>query len=99
MGWIDVELPGQVRGSAIKFLVEEVAPAADGLRKRQARGDQVQPGGKIQFLPADVNPHGQRAPKYRPRDTEASVADIDHGERMGQVVLCGKPSAIMDGGG
>src|SRR5512146_1524019 len=43
MSRVDVNLPGQVSGGAVQFLVEEVAPAANGLTESQAGSGDVGP--------------------------------------------------------
>src|SRR5437016_9519532 len=59
----DVELPGQIRRRAERLLVEEIAPASDGLPQSKARRSDVHVGDGGQPLPQGIPAAHEQAPE------------------------------------
>src|SRR5690349_12824222 len=82
---VDSQLPGKVCGGAVEFLVKKVAPAPDGLSKRQARCTDVSPLSKVQFVPMGIKIQDDHPPDHSARNTESTLPDCERIQGMSEI--------------
>ena len=67
--------------AAVCLLIEEIAPAADGLRERDSGHDHIGYGEEVHPLREGVYQHADNAAQYRAVNGEAAVAEIEYAEQ------------------
>ena len=77
MLWIDANPKPQGCRAAIGFLVEEVAPAPDGLGDQKQWQEDIQPFDEWQTIAAGVDQGGNQATDQRPMDGQAAIGWVD----------------------
>src|SRR5262245_53892674 len=87
MRWRDVELPGKVGGTTEGLLVEEVAPASDGLADGQAGRGHVEPAEHGQSPQVREPGAHQRAHDEPAVDGEPALPDRDDLRGIAAVVV------------
>jgi hypothetical protein len=86
VGSINKQFPGQVRGGTVHFLIEEIAPAANGLRQCQPGSDHIRPTGKADLMFASIKVQRNRPADHCSGNAQTTMTEVQHGERMGEIV-------------
>ena len=89
--------PGQIGRPAVRFRVEEIAPTADGLAKRDHREDEVQEIPDIHLMVTADEDRGNNAEDQPAVDRQAAAADIEHGPDIARVHVPFKDDVIDPG--
>ncbi len=83
---VNVQFPGQVGGGAVEFLVEEVAPASNGLTEREGGRGQVGPFRKAQAVPPGEQVQGNGAAEDAAGQPQSAFPQVDEVEGVRQVI-------------
>ncbi len=85
VGAVDRDAPGQRRRRAVQLLVEEVAPARDGLHEEQGGRDDVGPAPERQVVPARVPDQREQSGHDPAVDAKAGVRGQEDLDRVARV--------------